>query len=965
MRSTSQDGLPRFRPPEQGENRWFLTDSPRSFPSAIGVGFQWRWVGVALISFSCALLACGGNSSGNGRGSPPPPPPSQIVTAPHPSFRTRYLRTDIQYNPNALQFFPPHFTAYDSAHKRFFVSNTTLNRIDVLDATTETKLGSIIVPAPWGIDVSQDGSEMYAATVFGDVYVLDPGAMQVLQRYASSKIGPQGYIATQVFVLATGELVLLGPMGGLYLDGSQNFAVWEPSTNALQVVDPGIVSPAQWSGNIGKIAVSADRTKVLVASADAGSLLQYDPSIGTGIGAQSSSIAAEILPTPDGKRIFIMGPQGGIDVYDASTLEQIGSFKAPTNVYCGALSYDGSILFAADESGNVYAFDTSTFGQKGWVASFQVLDLQNAIVPSAVDETGLLVGPMGHGVGFLDTSEINSGTKGTQFSISFLTPGFGSLTGSGSIETNYVGPALQQATMYVGNASTGMVMVGSTSLTTTAPKSNISGVADFTVTLPDKSIGMMPEDYSYGPTIVEVSTNAASGEGGAQGAIFGYGFGQQTSKVQLMIGGQTATVTEVIASASPTFPYPFPMQAVLFTVPPGNTGSSSDVTVMTSEGSATAQGAFHYVAPVQSYPLSGSSLMQGLYDSYRGVLYFTDRTQIQVFSPSSESWLPPITLPGTTPSTRLLGISLSPDGNTLAASDPGDNAIYVLNPSSPKSAKLFSSVGVQGYPYGLAVTNSGIVYFGTYAQSISPPGGLGKLDSTTGQITTFQQGTLEDGDASTRILLSPDGSQIYANEGGYSWILSTSNDSLQEGIQVSNAGNLSEELALSGDGTAILTSGMLTDSNLNVAGDLVYVDRDVWLPTAVLGQKLDLHGKLVFQPLTDGVDVLDGTTGLLRYRVTLPIQLSDVYDSLAIDNTDNLLFAITQNGIAQLNLTSLPSNSAEQRIVGLSQLANMGPQSASKTRPIRRTEWLNRPMLHYSNPGSFLNSPSHNATQVK
>jgi hypothetical protein len=67
------------------------------------------------------------------------------VTAPYPPGRTRYLRTDIQYNPNALQFFPPHVTAYDSVHKRFFVSNTTQNRIDVFDAATESQIGMIIV----------------------------------------------------------------------------------------------------------------------------------------------------------------------------------------------------------------------------------------------------------------------------------------------------------------------------------------------------------------------------------------------------------------------------------------------------------------------------------------------------------------------------------------------------------------------------------------------------------------------------------------------------------------------------------------------------------------------------------------------------------------------------------------------------------------------------------------------------
>jgi streptogramin lyase len=874
----------------------------------------------------------------------------------HPSFRFRYLATDVQYNPNSLQFFPPHFASLDSVHKRFFVSNTTLNHIDVFDATTESEIGSIVVPEPWGIDVTPDGSKMYAATAFGDVYLIDPSALEVLQRFPSSTIGPQGYIATQVFALADGQLALLGAMEGQYLDGSQTFAVWNPSNNELQTVYPGDVPSSQWSGgNIGQITVSADRSKVLVAPADGGSVMLYDPLTSTGLGAPCSSVAADILPTPDGEKIFVVGPQGGVDIYDANTLGQIGNFQAPATAYGGVLSYDGSTLFIVDQAGNVYAFDTSSFTEKGWVPSFEILDLQYAIVPSVVDPTGLMIGPMGHGVGFLDTTQINPGTKGTQFSVSFLTPSVGSSAGGSSIETNYVGPALQQATMYVGNAVTGSVHVSPDSLTTTAPKSTFAGVADFTVTLPDKSIGMMPEDYSYGPTIVEVSTNAASAEGGMQGAIFGYGFGNQPSDVQLSIGGQAATASQLFTGA-PIFPYPFPIQTVLFTIPPGMAGSSADVTITIADGMATASGSFHYVPAGEPFPLVNSSLMQGIYDPFRGVLYFTDRAQIDVFSPSSGSWLAPITLPNTTISTRLVGISLSPNGNTLAVSDPGDNAIYVVKPSVPASVKSFSGVGLQGVPYGLAVTNSGVVYFGTYAQSISSPGGLGKLDSNTGQVSAFPLGTLEDGDTLMRILLSPDGTQIYANEQGYSWTLETSDDALSEGIQVSNAGNRSEEMAISGDGSVLLTSGLLTDADLNVTTGIAYVDRDTWLPVATFGQKLDFHGTLAFQPLSDGIDVLDGTTGLLQYRVMLPIELSSVYDSLAIDDNDQLLFGITASGIVQLDLSSLPAaNSFTRRIPRRAKTASK-PQSSRNPNRIRQEDLLNRPMLRHRQPPPALTS---------
>src|SRR5271165_7378140 len=221
------------------------------------------------IYVACAIVAltasCGGGSgSGLGVGSGSG---TTTETSPHPPINSQYRRTDLQYDPNVLQFFPPHVTAYDSVHNRFFISNTTLNRIEVFDAAQESQIGTIIVPEPWGMDVAPDGSSLYVATTFGDVYLIDPGAMQVLQRYPSSTIGPQGYIATQVFMLADGQLALLGAIsGGFYFDGTLNFAIWHPASNALTILNAELPN---FGPNIGQMAVTADRSKVLIGGATA------------------------------------------------------------------------------------------------------------------------------------------------------------------------------------------------------------------------------------------------------------------------------------------------------------------------------------------------------------------------------------------------------------------------------------------------------------------------------------------------------------------------------------------------------------------------------------------------------------------------------------------------------------------------------------------------------------------------
>lgn len=494
-----------------------------------------RVFAIVLLGMLLWLVGCGGGAGGSG-GSGPPPPPA-IETGPHPPIRTRYLRTDIQYNPNALQFFPPHVTAYDSVHNRFFVSNTTQNRIDVFDVPTESQIGTIIVPLPWGMDVSPNGSQLYVATTFGDVYLLDPGAMQVVQRFASATMGPQGYTATQTFILADGNLALLGGIGGLYFDGSQNFAIWNPSTNSLQVVTPEFIT------NIGQMTLTADRTKVLIGGATAQFVELYDPATSTGINVSfNGGYVSEILPTPDGTRVFVIGLGGNAEVFDANTLVSLGSFQPPA--YSAVLSQDGSTLFTVDLYSTVFAYDTTTFAQTGWVSSFNVVDLEQSIVAAVTDDTGLVFGQIGHGVAFLDASTINSGHEGTEFNIGFLSPDTGPLSGGTALQTEVLTgvpvPNITTGTVYIGNAGATNVSLSASAFAGSTPPAAAGGAADFTVVLPDNSIRMMPEDFSYGPTIVEVSTNAASAEGGAQGTIFGYGFGQQPSDVQVTIGGQSA-----------------------------------------------------------------------------------------------------------------------------------------------------------------------------------------------------------------------------------------------------------------------------------------------------------------------------------------------------------------------------------------------------------------------------------------
>jgi hypothetical protein len=143
---------------------------------------------------------------------------------------------------------------------------------------------------------------------------------------------------------------------------------------------------------------------------------------------------------------------------------------------------------------------------------------------------------------------------------------------------------------------------------------------------------------------------------------------------------------------------------------------------------------------------------------------------------------------------------------------------------------------------------------------------------------------------------------------------------------------------------------LFTDANLNVNTGIAYVDRDVWLPQAVYGQKLNADGSLAFQPLTTGIDVLDGVSGLLDYRVGLSIEPANVYDALAVDDPDKLIFAITTNGIAAVDLSALPVPLSRRKHPAPQTSSGVAQQSRSQSRTMVRSRISadpTRPRLKY------------------
>ena len=187
---------------------------------------------------------------------------------------------------------------------------------------------------------------------------------------------------------------------------------------------------------------------------------------------------------------------------------------------------------------------------------------------------------------------------------------------------------------------------------------------------------------------------------------------------------------------------PFPLVGADFTVPVGVAGNTASIVVTNSSSKSTPSQRLTYLPATVSYPLAGVSLYDGIYDSARDLYYFTDSAQIQVFSRTQGRWLAPIPVPQPTylyGPERLHALALSPDHSKLVISDSGSMALDLIDLANGNTVQSFglatSNPPPSGLntitPAGVAVTNSGKMFFDDYDQNGDGAAFLYTLDPTS------------------------------------------------------------------------------------------------------------------------------------------------------------------------------------------------------------------------------------------
>ena len=762
------------------------------------------------------------------------------------------------------------------------------------------------------MDISTDGSAVYVGTGTGNLYVVDPSSLHVLQVLNTADVVPGGFATVSPFALNDGRLFVMA-YGGV--DGAGNAVLWSVAQGTATVV----TLPIRGGG----ITRSGDRSSILIASpVSDGAIAVFGAATGQfTVGQYPGTYVARVAANPAKDQFAVSDLNGNVAIIN-SHLDALGSIHIEPPGQTGGQRLNG-MVFSADGArlhlsvdSTIQEYDTVHFQQQGVVASPYSLGTFTEPLFFDEDSSDLILGINEEGLDFIDVSSIaTNGLKSVPYAyaygLGYLSPDTGALAGgtavTGSIAASSSTTPSSVAAVYLGTSPVLGLNASGTGIPFQSPPASIPGPVNMTTILSDGTPLVGPLAFTYGPSVERAVTNSSPADGGGSGFITGYGFGDTTSGLQISIGGQPATVTQInLQLPGLDNPIPTPIVGATLTVPKGTPGAA-DIVVSTSSGSTTLRGAFLYTSASTLHSAT-TQLQSGVYDPQRKAIYFAATNQILTWSVSSSQWLSPISVPAQA-TAQLIGVSLSPNGKTLAVSDQGNGTILVLDPSSPQSLQSF---GVrQGLiPASVAASDQGTVYFNAAAPFINGHGTLcmndlfWRLDISAGTITDLTKNKNWCMDPFNRVLISPDGTTVYLDADGQLKILDFATDTWFEAAEL----NGSSDMAISADGSRLIQMFNVIDLTTgNDVGSPAWSDLDLSDNQEFsLGEKMDATGTLVFQPRTNALDIADLGHLEQKRRVSLPYPVADVFDPLVWDGDNDTGYVIVQGGLLEVPLTPLP-----------------------------------------------------------
>jgi DNA-binding beta-propeller fold protein YncE len=730
-------------------------------------------------------------------------------------------------------------------------------------------------------------------------------------------------------------------------------ALWDPVTNTVANLTSGAATLFQ--NGLGAMARTGDHTKLIVGANDVSGQLALFDANGNLIGGPQA-VGAGAIPlaaaNPDGSRFavqFVSNGSAQLLLLD-STLNQAAT---PISIAAQGLAFsrDGSFLFVSNSASGppaVSVFDAHTLQSLGQVPDPAIQGAPSEI--EEADESQLLFAIANRGVSFIDASQ--PGALAPAFPVFVAAPvaqpAQGPITGATAtllFGQNFASTSqVKFAAQLAGMAS----VSGSSQIQAVSPPSVLNGGVNLTAFFPGGWLALAPDAFSYGPQILEILPNAGAKIGDTAIQVYGYGFGSDPTQMAATIDGAAATIESIVnvTSIAPSLgfdaTYPFSLQCVTLSTPPGAPGKA-DVTISSAAGTATAKGSFQYLQSVQVFAKAAVYRFL-LYDRQRQWLYLSATDHVDVFDLHAGLFhSTPLTPPGgAPPSAALRGLSLTPDGTQLVVADFGAQSLYLINPDSAAASRVAVG-GVAGFlnsgPARVAATNTQTVFVG-----MSGEGGAGgscssclsQLDLSASpptiqaapqpQVTSLTGAPLlQSNAAGDRVFLAYNA--LPGGPVGF-WSAASPNQ-----FTTYFAGESTVDLAATSDGTAFTTraagSAEIRGTDLTLFS-LPSVRELEQIPTRVSVPGLAMHptGALLYEPfltgpapaappaigIQGGVDILDAHSGRLRLRIFLPeplAVLSTDLDALhgsflAVDENGQRIFALTASGLTIIQLANVP-----------------------------------------------------------
>ncbi len=356
------------------------------------------------------------------------------------------------------------------------------------------------------------------------------------------------------------------------------------------------------------------------------------------------------------------------------------------------------------------------------------------------------------------------------------------------------------------------------------------------------------------------------------------------------------------------------------TSPPGTPGLA-DLTITSSTGTVTMPHAYHYMNQVTPVSLNPNNLVKGVWDESRNQVYLSNGSEIEVFSTSTQQFIAPITIPNSTAATQLSGLALTPDNNSLLVADYGDSAVLIIDLNNTASVHVVSTIvpstlqsGGTTNPFSVAATNTGKAFVTVPDRGISPPPPNTFLEIDLNRFQLIPRADAPNVDNTATISSGSGGAEVLIQDHGTAQLYNAVSDTFggTKGLGSGSGGDL--DGAISADGNVVVIGEGLADGQLNGSGYFGYIDLFTLDAVQQYGEKWHPSGSLLYVPIDHGFDILDGNSGTLRERVSLPAVISSgappgplgSVDTLLVDSTGRELVMLTTTGVVFVQLDEVP-----------------------------------------------------------